>query len=87
MGLAGRLWGAEMCRDTSECIQTVVEGLGKAMACGYTWVHVGGVLVRCVRAAGAEAHGEGLSACIGSLGGARCGRSAMWGHMEVSHCK
>ena len=31
----------KMCRYTSECIQTVVEGLGKAMAHGYAWVCVG----------------------------------------------
>ena len=65
MGLAGRLWGGETHRDTSECIRTVVEGPGKAVACGYMWVwvgacqhgwvHVGGVSVLHVRAVGAHA--------------------------------
>ena len=30
-----------MCRYASEHVQTVVEGLGKAMACGYAWVWAG----------------------------------------------
>ena len=83
MGLAGRLWGAEMPRDTSECVQTMVEGLGKAVVHGYMWVWVGAcwhgwvrvseVSVWHVRAVGA--HGEGPRACIWGLGVAGYGRS------------
>ena len=80
---------SEMCRyvsvrvTVSKCVQTVVGGLGKAMAHGYAWVHVGAcqcgwacvgvALVQCKRAVGA--HGEGLGACIGDLGVARYDRS------------
>ena len=61
----------------------MVEGLEKAVVHGYMWVHVGayqhgwvcvsGVSVWPVRAM--RVYGEGLSACIGDLGVAGCGRS------------